>query len=335
MHCPTTYVPVGVPEGEGAETQSALNNMLLVISALLPVFMVIVLGYFLRYRAVLGASAWRGLENLCYFVLFPVLLVKTLAVADLGSAEITSFAGALLFAILVMTALLLLAYPVLHRYFNVSPAAFTSLVQGATRWHGFIALSIVGLLLGDAGVAYMAVTMVIIIPLLNIINVMVLAHYGDAEGDLSQVLLKLAKNPFIMACALGAFLNISGLGLTPLLYNAADIIGSGALGMGLLTVGAGIQLGSIRDHRGLVVFGALLRLLGMPALMFTGCLLFGVEGLPRTVAMLAAAVPTAASSFVLARQMGGDAPLMANLITLQVLGAVVTLPLVIWLSQSA
>ena len=309
--------------------------MLLVISALLPVFMVIVLGYFLRQRAVLDASAWRGLENLCYFVLFPVLLVKTLAVADLGSAEIVRFSGALLFAILVMSSLLLLAYPLLHRYFHVSPASFTSLVQGATRWHGFIALSIVGLLLGDEGVAYMAVTMAIIIPLLNTINVMVLAHYGDAEGDLSRVFIKLLQNPFILACALGAVLNISGLGLTPLLYNAADIIGSGALGIGLLTVGAGIHLSGIRDHRGLVMFGALLRLLGMPALMFTGCLLFGVEGLPRTVAMLAAAVPTASSSFVLARQMGGDAPLMANLITLQVLGAVVTLPLVIWLSQSA
>ncbi|HAJ91517.1 MAG TPA: AEC family transporter [Gammaproteobacteria bacterium] len=308
--------------------------MLLVISALLPVFMVIALGYFLRHRSVLDASAWQGLENLCYFVLFPVLLVKTLAVAEIGSAEIARFSGALVFAILVMTVLLLLAYPVLQRYFNVSRAAFTSLVQGATRWHGFIALSIVGLLLGDEGVAYMAVTMAIIIPLLNIINVMVLAHYGDAEGDLSGAFVKLLKNPFIIASALGAMLNISGLGLAPLLYNAADIIGSGALGIGLLTVGAGIHISGIRDHRGLVIFGALLRLLGMPALMFTGCLLFGVEGMPRTVAMLAAAVPTAASSFVLAKQMGGDAPLMANLITLQVLGAIMTLPLVIWLSQS-
>ena len=309
--------------------------MLLVISALLPVFMVIVLGYYLRHRAILDASAWHGLENLCYFVLFPVLLVKTLAVAAIGSADIARLSGALLFAIFSMSALLLLAYPVLRRYFSVSPAAFTSLMQGATRWHGFIALSIVGLLLGDAGVAYMAITMTVIIPPLNVINVMVLAHYGEAEGDLSQVFMKLVRNPFIIACALGAFLNISGLGLTPLLYNAADIIGSGALGIGLLTVGAGIHLSGIRDHRGLVVFGALLRLLGMPALMFAGCLLFGVEGLPRTVAMLAAAVPTAAASFVLARQMGGDAPLMANLITLQVLGAVVTLPMVIWLSHSA
>lgn len=308
--------------------------MLLVISALLPVFTVIVLGYYLRHSPLLDESAWRGLENLCYFVLFPVLLVKTLAVADIGSAEIVRFSGALLFAIFTMTGLLLLLYPLLHRYFNVSRAAFSSLVQGATRWHGFIALSIVGLLLGDVGVAYLAVTMAVIIPPLNVINIIVLAHYGEIENNLLQVLGKRLRNPFIIACVLGAFLNITGLGLAPLLYNIADIIGSGALGLGLLAVGAGIHLSGIRDHRGLVVFGALLRLLGMPLLMLAGCLLFGVEGLPRTIAMLAGAVPTASSSFVLARQMGGDAPLMANLITLQVIAAVVTLPLVIWVSQT-
>lgn len=308
--------------------------MLLVISALLPVFAVIALGYYLRHAALLDAPAWRGLENLCYYVLFPVLLVKTLAVADVGSAEVVRFSAALLFAIFTMTAMLVLSYPLLQRYFAVSAAAFTSLVQGATRWHGFIALSIVGLLIGDAGLVYMAVAMAVIIPPLNIISVIVLAHYGDAENDFMRVLRKLVRNPLILACVLGAFLNISGLGLTPLLYNIADILGSGALGLGLLTVGAGIHLSEIRGHRGLVVFGALLRLLGMPLLMLTGCLLFGVEGLPRTIAMLAGAVPTASSSFLLARQMGGDAPLMANLITLQVIGAVVTIPLVIWLSHA-
>jgi len=284
--------------------------MLLVISALLPVFIVIVLGYLLRRHGVLDAAAWHGLENLCYYVLFPVLLVKTLAVADISSADIARFSGALLFAIFTMTGLLLASYPLLHRYCSVSRAAFSSIFQGATRWHGFIALSIAGLVIGDEGVVYMAVTMAVIIPPLNIINVVVLAHFGEAEGKLSDVFNKLLRNPFIIASLLGAVLNVTGLGLTPLLYNLADIIGSGALGIGLMTVGAGIHLGEIREHRVLVVFGALLRL----------------------VALLAAAVPTAASSFVLARQMGGDAPLMANLITLQVIGAVVTLPLVIWVS---
>jgi malonate transporter len=306
--------------------------MLLVISALLPVFMVIVLGYLLRSRGVLDALAWHGLEDLCYYVLFPVLLVKTLAVADVNPADVARYSGALLFAICAMTGLLLAGYPVLHRYFGISRAAFTSIFQGATRWHGFIALSIAGLVIGEEGVVYMAVTMAVIIPPLNVINVMVLAHFGEGEGNLADVLAKLVRNPFIIACALGAFLNITGLGLTTLLYNIADIIGGGALGIGLLTVGAGIHLGGIRDHRGRVVFGTLLRLLGMPLLMYLGCQIFGVVGLPRMVALLAAAVPTGSATFVLARQMGGDAPLMANLITLQVLGATVTLPLVLWIS---
>ena len=238
--------------------------MLLVISALLPVFMVIVLGYLLRSRGVLDAPAWHGLEDLCYYVLFPVLLVKTLAVADVNPADVARYSGALLFAICAMTGLLLAGYPVLHRYFGISRAAFTSIFQGATRWHGFIALSIAGLVIGEEGVVYMAVTMAVIIPPLNVINVMVLAHFGEGEGNLADVLAKLVRNPFIIACALGAFLNITGLGLTTLLYNIADIIGGGALGIGLLTVGAGIHLGGIRDHRGRVVFGTLLRLLGMP-----------------------------------------------------------------------
>lgn len=66
--------------------------------------------------------------------------------------------------------------------------------------------------------------------------------------------------------------------------------------------------------------------------MFLGCWLFGIEGIARTVAVIAGAVPTAASSFILARQMGGDAPLMANLITVQVLLAVFSLPLMMWLA---
>jgi hypothetical protein len=70
----------------------------------------------------------------------------------------------------------------------------------------------------------------------------------------------------------------------------------------------------------------------MPLLMFTGAWLFGIEGVPRTVAVIAAAVPTASTSYILARQMGGDAPLMANLITVQVVAAALTLPVMIWLA---
>jgi predicted permease len=130
-------------------------------------------------------------------------------------------------------------------------------------------------------------------------------------------------------------LNVTGIGLPGPLYPVFDMLGSGALGVGLLVVGAGLAFGKVREHRVQVAFGTAIRLLGMPLLMFTGGWLFGIQGLPLTVAVLAGAVPTASSSYVLARQMGGDAPLMANLITVQVIVSVVTLPLMIWLAQGA
>ncbi len=305
--------------------------MISVIGALVPVFLIILLGVLLRRFRVFDDAAWRGFENLCYFVLFPVLLVKTLATAQLGTVQVLGFAGALLFAIGAMSLLLLGLYPLLRR-FGIGPAAFSSLFQGATRWHGFIALSIVGLLFGDEGVTWMAITMAVIIPPLNIINVMMLAHFGSADSRLGGVLLKLGRNPFIIACIMGAFLNLADLGLPGPLYDVLDILGGGALGLGLLTVGAGLNIHLVLQNRLLVGFGALVRLLGMPGFMFLGCWLFGIEGIARTVAVIAGAVPTAASSFILARQMGGDVPLMANLITVQVLLAVFSLPLMMWLA---
>ncbi|HHH39845.1 MAG TPA: AEC family transporter, partial [Sedimenticola sp.] len=69
-----------------------------IIEALVPVFLIIVLGAGLRRVRIFDDPVWRGVENLCYYLLFPVLLVKTLAVAELGGASVLRFAAALLFA---------------------------------------------------------------------------------------------------------------------------------------------------------------------------------------------------------------------------------------------
>ena len=67
----------------------------------------------------------------------------------------------------------------------------------------------------------------------------------------------------------------------------------------------------------------------MPLLMFGACLALGVTGEARTVAIICAAVPPATSAYILARQLGGDATLMATLITSLTLLSVVTIPLAI------
>jgi hypothetical protein len=82
-----------------------------------------------------------------------------------------------------------------------------------------------------------------------------------------------------------------------------------------------------------VLLTSALKLAVMPALMLGWCIFFDVTGLPRLVVILCGAVPGATSSYILARQLGGDASLMASLITGGTILAAVTMPLVLWLAS--
>src|ERR671929_1978610 len=114
--------------------------MAAVISALLPVFLLIVLGFVLRRSLMRLDTQWHGLERLTYYVLFPMLLIQTLVKADLSSVPVAGVGGALLLAALAMSLLCLALRPALTRL-GIDGPAFTSIFQGATRWQTYVALS--------------------------------------------------------------------------------------------------------------------------------------------------------------------------------------------------
>jgi malonate transporter and related proteins len=164
---------------------------------------------------------------------------------------------------------------------------------------------------------------------------LVLLVFGEGSGEVSlwPILRRLVSNPFTLACALGLALNFTG---SPgIVFQTFSALGAAAIPLTLLAVGAGLDLRGGRAALTLVAANMALRLIGMPLLVFGLCWLTGLSGLPRTVAIIAAAVPTAATAYTMARKMGGDAELMAQIITFQTVASLATLPLFIWLAQSS
>jgi predicted permease len=88
--------------------------MAVVIAALLPVFLLIVLGFILKRTLIRPETQWHGLERLTYYVLFPVLLVQTLVKADLTKVPIGGVGGALFLSALAMSLLCLALRPCSH-----------------------------------------------------------------------------------------------------------------------------------------------------------------------------------------------------------------------------
>jgi malonate transporter and related proteins len=120
-----------------------------------------------------------------------------------------------------------------------------------------------------------------------------------------------------------------GLSLPAIAMQILDMIGRGALGLALLTVGAGLHFGEAAANKITVGLAIALKLLVLPLFMYLTLLFFGVRGTPAAVAILCSAVPKGSGAYVLAKQMGGDAPLVANILTAQVVCAAVTIPLIL------
>jgi malonate transporter and related proteins len=306
--------------------------MLTVFGALVPVFLLIVLGFVLRRMLLKQDVVWIGLEHLVYYVLFPALLIDTLSRANLASVPIAGVGGALLLAVLVMSMLCMALRPLLVRLLGINGPAFTSVFQGATRWQTFVALSVAGNLWGDLGITLASVAMVAMIPLLNILAVAVLAHYASPQRlSWLTLLLTIAKSPLIWACIVGLTINLLGIPVARPLHEFADALGRCSLAMGLLVVGAGLQLEGLRRPGAAATLTVVLKLAVMPLIAIALGMAFGLSGTSLAVVACCASVPSASNGYILARQMGGDAPLLAQILTLQTALAVLTMPVFITL----
>ena len=301
-----------------------------VFAALVPIFLLIVMGFLLRRWLISQDAHWVGLEQLLYYVMFPALLIGTMARADLTKVPVLAVGGAMLAAVALMAALCLALKPVLTRFLGADGPAFTSLFQGATRWQTFVALPLAGNLYGDLGLALASVAIMAMTPMLNVLCVSVLVRYASSnKTDWRSVLLAIVRNPMIWSCVVGAALNPVNAFIPQPIHAVIDALSRSSLALGLLIVGAGLRIEEMTRLKPLTLPTCALKLVVMPAIAIGIALAFGLTGANLAVIACCTAVPAASNSYILARQLGGDAPLMAQIITVETMLAAATLPLAI------
>lgn len=190
-------------------------------------------------------------------------------------------------------------------------------------------LAVTFALYGGGGVAISAVIIAFMIPVLNLLCILVFALHTSAGAGVKGVMLTLLKNPLIIGCTVGISMSLFGVSLPPMMASVTQLLTPMALPLGLLAVGAGLNLQALR-HAGRVVWvSSAIKLLVFPLLALFFARLLELSDPVTGLLVVFAAVPTAPSAYILARQLGGDAPMMAAIITGQTLLAMITLPLVL------
>ncbi|WP_048646414.1 AEC family transporter [Nitratireductor soli] len=306
--------------------------MFAIFESILPIFLLIVAGNALRRLPLIDDATWPGLEQLCYWFLYPALLFITIANADFSGLELNAMLAALMVAVAAMIAVVLALWPLLKRTGAVAHSQYSSVFQTAIRWNGFMALAIAQKLFPPEGGAVVALVMATIIIPINIASVFVVARFADNAASWPKVFGDVGRNPLILAAGAAVLLRFMPFGLYEPLNETLDLVGRAALGMGLLTIGAGLKPGDLFSGNLALWIAVFLKLAIFPLLLMTIVLAFGVTGPALNYLALCAAVPTAMNGYLLARQLGGDAPLYATVTTMQTVLAFFTIPIVLMIA---
>ena len=174
--------------------------------------------------------------------------------------------------------------------------------------------------------------MVVSIPLVNIECVAALSVWGDgASPKWDSILYRILTNPLILGSAAGGVVNLADIPMPAMATATIDLLGQAALPLILLSVGAGLNFTAMKARPHLLALSVFVKLMIGPLVFYGAGRAMGIEGVPLTILLLTGASPGAASAYVLAKQLGGDAPYSAGDITASALFCFVTIPFWLWL----
>ena len=305
------------------------------LAVILPDFLIIFLGLFLRARLRYDDAFWDAAERLVFKVLFPPLLFLSVA-----QSRLTPSSAALFLSVGVSSMLLaVVASALLRLFIKDNPVTHASVFQCGFRFNTYIGFSICLQLFDQTGFALLALLIAFWVPISNTIAVSALASAvakaeGGAVGKKYSVFKTIVTNPLIIATVLGLVWNVTGWTIPTVPAVFLKHLGSASLAMGLLCIGAGLRLQAFRGHGALIVASTIERLMVVPAIAWGMGAVFGLSSVQAGVLLLFAALPTAQSCYVMTATMRGDAASVAGVTTAQTLAAMATLPVWTALIQS-
>ena len=305
-----------------------LQDFLTVASQVLTLFLLIGVGVVCAKVKLLSDGAVKALANLVLYIATPCVIVKS-CIREFDPAMLWGFLTVIAVAAATHGLLILLAKVVFRdkeedrrRVFRVATVFSNA---------GYMAIPLQQAILGDVGVFYCAAYVIVF-------NVF-LWTYGLAEmsGESRLSVKKILLNPGVIGVVVGLLLFVLPIPVPTLIVDGIGHLAALNTPVPMLIVGYYLAqtdlLAALKDGRSWLCMA--LRLVAAPAVALGALLLCGVRGDLLTSCMICIATPVATSCTMFATRFDRDPRLSVNLVSLSTILSVVTLPLMVALTNWA
>ena len=301
-----------------------LSDLLFSFNAVIPLFLIMLLGLIVRRLKIVDASATRQMNSLVFKVALPVMLFNSVYGSDYSQMLDRKF---IVFLILSVVAFFFICWLLALKLIkdNKKKGAF---IQGCFRGnYAILGIALSAEVLGSTPA--IAITgVVIIVPLFNILSVTILTIYGEQKKGSGNVILSIIKsivtNPLIISIFAGIILTLLGIEIIPLLKTPINMVSSLATPFAMLVIGASLDFAQIKERLKYTIVASTLKLIVMPAIFVPLAMWIGISTEGIVVLFVLYAAPTAIASYVMAAHMGTDEHLASNIVLFTSLVSILT-----------
>ena len=313
-----------------------LEDLLFSANVIVPIFLLIMLGYVLSRLKLWDAHFLKIANDVCFKCLLPVLLFYNVATADIFEV----FNGGLILYVCLCACLICGALFLIVPLFVKNDKRRGVMIQGTFRSNFLLFGVPLGLSIGGAkGAVLAAVVASFYVPLINMLSVISLYVFSHAENkSLKSALIGIVENPLVIGGLSGLLFslvrNCIGFELPVMLDSTLSNIKSTATPLAFLILGGDLKLGSMLRNVKVSAFSVLGKILVIPAIMLPISAWLGFNQLEMAILLAVFATPNAVSSYAMARNYEADHELAGEIITLGTLLSIFTIFVFITITKS-
>ena len=288
-----------------------MKNLILSFNVVLPLFLCILLGYFLRRIHMVDTPSLNTMNKLCFKVFLPIYLFNNIATTNLAAAFNGKLLAVAYLGVLGQFALLMFMIPRLEKENPRRGVLIQAMFRSNFALFGLpLALS----LCGTEKVGPTSILVGLTVPLFNILAVVSLESFRGGKPSVKKMAKGIVTNPLIIASLIGIVFNLLDLTLPGAVQKSVNDLGGVATPLSLVALGGSFTVSKVKGYRKQLTIGVLGRLVFSPLLMVSIGILMGFRNEMLIPLLIMSGAPTAVSSFPMAQQMDGDGELAAGLV---------------------
>ena len=305
-----------------------MGSLSLSFNAIAPIFILIIVGYFLKKIKVGDQKSFDTINKLVFKLFLPVLLFNNIYKTEKGDVF---DAKLVVFAVVGVVLVFAIGY-ICAMVFTKDNSRRGVMIQGFFRSNlAIFGMPIVGYICGEGSGALTALVIAVVIPVFNVLAVAALERFRGEEGkfDFGKLCMGIIKNPLIIGCLIGLVFFLLGIKLPTALEKSVKDISSVATPLALIVLGSKFEFSAVRGclKELVVTLGA--RLIVIPFIALIAAVWLGFSGEALACILITFGSPVATSSFAMAQQMGGDEQLAAQLVVMS--SAFCLLTMFVWI----